>query len=345
MLAARMYGKEDIRLETVKTPVPGEGEVLIEVKAAAVCGTDVRMYKNGYPGIGEETPRILGHEFSGVIAELGKGVSGYRTGVRVAVAPNMGCGICGQCIAGNGHMCADYRALGINLDGAFAEYVTVPEAAVRGGNICVLPEQVSFEEAAVNEALSCVCNGFERCDIRPGNSVLIIGAGPIGIMHAMLAKMAGACPIFINDLSEERLGVCSQIDKTFRTVRGDLKEEIFKATNGEGVDVCITACPSPQAQSIALEVTAAGGRINFFGGIPAEKQNVPLNTNLIHYKQLIVTGTTRASLTQYRKTLHYIAEGVLDVKNLITARFALPQILNGFTLAQKADGLKNVICM
>ena len=345
MLAARMYGKEDIRLEEVAKPAIGRGEILIKVKAAAICGTDVRMYRNGYKGITEETPRILGHEFSGVIEEIADGVAGYQVGQRVAVAPNMGCGICSYCVAGNGHLCHTYRALGINLDGAHAEYVAIPAAAVSGGNVCVLDERVSFEEAAINEALSCVCNGFERCAIRPGESVLVIGAGPIGIMHAMLAKMAGAAPVFIHDLSSERLQICRMIDPDFITIEDHLKETIMEATAGEGVNVCITACPSPAAQQTALEITAVNGRVNFFGGIPADKQKVALDTNLIHYKQLIVTGTTRASLTQYRNTLRFIATGILDVKKLISRRMPLQDIMTGFELAQKADGLKNVICM
>lgn len=345
MLAAKMYGVEDIRIEETPIPEPKAGELLVRVKAAAICGTDVRMYRNGYKGIMEETPRILGHEFSGIIAQVGADVSGYEVGQRVAVAPNMGCGICEQCIAGDGHLCSVYQALGINLDGAFAEYVIIPAKAVSGGNVCILEESVSFEEAAINEALSCVCNGFERCDIRPGCSVLIIGAGPIGIMHAMLAKMAGAAPIYINDLSKERLAICKEIDPSFITVQEDLKEFIMEQTKGRGVDVCITACPSPAAQTLSLELVGIGGRINFFGGIPADKQRVPLDTNLIHYKQLLVSGTTRASLTQYRKTLHYIATGVLDVKKLISRRIPLDQIVDGFRQAGNADGLKNVICM
>lgn len=345
MLAARMYGKEDIRLEEIAKPVLRTGEILIKVKAAAICGTDIRMYRNGYKGITKDAPRILGHEFSGIIEEIADGVKGYQAGQRVAVAPNMGCGICSYCVAGSGHLCHDYRALGINLDGAFAEYVAIPSAAVSGGNVCVLDDGVSFEEAAVNEALSCVCNGFERCAIRPGDSVLVIGAGPIGIMHAMLAKMAGAAPIFIHDLSQERLAICRTIDPDFRTIEDNLKESVLEATAGEGVNVCITACPSPAAQQTALEVTGVNGRVNFFGGIPADKQKVSVDTNLIHYKQLIVTGTTRASLTQYRNTLRFIATGILDVKKLISRKIPLRDIMTGFELAQKADGLKNVICM
>lgn len=346
MLAAIMYDKNDIRLENIRTPEINENEVLLKVKSTAICGTDVRMYKNGYTGITPDSPRILGHELSGVIAAVGRKVKYYREGMRVAVAPNMGCGICNACVRGDGHLCRDYRALGINLNGGFAEYVVIPEAAVSRGNIIEIADNISFDEAAINEALSCVYNGFQKCDIKPGDTVLVIGAGPIGIMHAKLAKMAGAGKVFINDLSRERLDICKGIDKRFITVDGSLlKEHIMEATKGEGVDVCITACPVPAVQAEALKLAAVNGRINFFGGLPSDRQNVGLNTNLIHYKQLMVTGSTRASVLQFRRTLEFIASGILDVKGLISNRLPLSEIAEGFELAAQAKGLKNVIYM
>lgn len=346
MLAARMYDKNDMRLENIRTPEINEAEVLLKVKSTAICGTDVRMYKNGYKGITPDSPRILGHELSGVIAGVGNKVEHYKEGMRVAVAPNMGCGICNACVRGDGHLCKDYRALGINLNGGFAEYIVIPEAAVSRGNMIEIADNISFDEAAINEALSCVYNGFQKCDIRPGETVLVIGAGPIGIMHAKLAKMAGAAKVFINDLSRERLDICKGIDKSFITVdSAQLKDSIMEATGGEGTDVCITACPAPAVQSEALELAAVNGRINFFGGLPADRQNVSLNTNLIHYKQLVVTGSTRASVLQFRKTLEFIASGILDIKGLISNRLPLFEIAGGFELAADAKGLKNVIYM
>lgn len=346
MLAALMYDKNNMRLENIKIPEINEDEVLLKVKSAAICGTDIRMYKNGYKGISPDSPRILGHELSGVIAAAGKKVKYYKEGMRVAVAPNMGCGICNACVRGDGHLCKDYSALGINLNGGFAEYVTIPEAAVSRGNMIELDDNISFDEAAINEALSCVFNGYQKCNIKPGDTVLVIGAGPIGIMHAKLARMAGASKVFINDLSRERMEICEEIDKSFITVdSSQLKDSIMEATKGEGVDVCITACPAPAVQVTALELAAVNGRINFFGGLPADRQNVSLNTNLIHYKQLIVTGSTRASVLQFRKTLEFISSGILDVKRLISNRLPLLDIVKGFELAFDAKGLKNVIYM
>ena len=343
MLAARMYTKNDFRVEEVPVPAIGEEEILLKIRAAAVCGTDVRMLKNGYPGITPETPRILGHELSGVIEKAGSRVAGYTVGQRVSVAPNMGCGVCADCVAGNSHLCRSYRALGIHLDGGFAEYMAVPAAAVRQGNVTPLPDNVSFEEAALNEALSCVCNGFERCHICPGEAVLIIGAGPIGIMHGMLARMAGAGRVYIHDLSPKRLAIAKSIDPAFLTVENDIEDVIREDMHGEGVDVCVTACPSPAAQATALRVCGNNGRINFFGGVPADRQPAALDTNLIHYKQLMVSGTTRASLTQFRRTLRFISTGVLDVKPLITRTMPLTDIRQGIDCAAAADGLKNVI--
>ncbi len=342
MAAARMYGRNEIRIERVPIPVPGEGEILVKVASAAICGTDVRMITYGSAGIDESHPRILGHELAGTIAEIGPGVKGYRTGQRVAVAPNMGCGICDTCVKGNGHLCPDYKALGINLDGGFAQYCLIPREAVRGGNVCLLEDGVSFDEAAVNEPLSCVYNGFEQARIHPGDLVLVVGAGPIGLMHCALALMAGAV-VFLNDLSMERLAEAKKLYPAIRLIAGDLKEGLMSGTRGKGADVVITACPVPAVQSQALELAALGGRIIFFGGIAAEKEPVPINTNLIHYKQLLVSGTTRASLIQYRRTLAFISEGVLDVKSMITAHFPLEQFPIALEKAHKGEGLKNVI--
>lgn len=343
MIAARLYQKGDIRIEEIPMPSFREDEILLRVKAASICGTDVRMVNNGYKGITPETPRILGHELSGVIEQVGSRVIGYEPGQRVAVAPNMGCGICADCVAGNTHLCRTYEALGINLDGGFAEYVTIPAKAVTQGNITLLPDNVSFSESAINEALSCVFNGFERCDIRPGDDVLIIGAGPIGIMHGMLARVAGAGRVYISDLSTQRLDICKYTDPNFITIEGDAESFIQKETQGVGVQVCIVACPSPAAQAMALRVCCNNGRINFFGGLPTDKQPAQLDTNLIHYKQLRVSGTTRSSLTQFRKTIRFISTGILNVKPLITQVLPITDFEKGLACAASGKGLKNVI--
>ena len=342
MKAARMYDVNDVRLEDVPVPQVGEGEVLLKIKASAICGTDIRMISNGAKGIDKENPRILGHEFAGVIEKIGSRVKGYNVGDRVAFAPNMGCGICAQCVKGNGHLCADYQATGINIDGGFAEYCLIPEAAVRGGNLCKLADNVSFEEGAITEPLSCVYNGFEHANIHPGDNVLVVGAGPIGIMHCALALMAGAV-VYLNDVSVERLNGAKAIFPKLNLIADNLYENVMKYTDNAGMDAIITACPVPSVQTQAVELAAIGGRVIFFGGVPASKEPVGINTNQVHYKQLILSGTTRASIDQYRKSLQFVSSGVLDVKPLITNRIKLDEIHSGIEKARLGIGFKNVI--
>lgn len=342
MLAARMYGVNDLRIENVPKPQPGPGEVLLKVKAAAICGTDVRMLTSGAAAASEEHPLILGHEFAGVVEEVGEGVTECAVGQRVAVAPNMGCGHCDLCTSGEGQLCADYRALGVNIDGGFAEYVLIPAGAVYGGNLTELGE-ASYVEGALNEPFSCALNGSERCSITPGDFVLVVGAGAIGLMHAKLAKLSGATRVVISDLSQERLAKAKEIDDSFITVGLLDDAKVRELTSGHLFDVIITACPSPAAQQASFGQAAVNGRICFFGGLPKGKEEVALNTNVIHYKQLIVTGTTRASLRQYRKTLSFIKEGIVTVENLVSRKAPLSGIAELFELAKQAKGLKNII--
>ena len=344
MRAAVLYGKKDLRIEVVETPRPGAGEVLLQVKSACVCGTDVRMYLNGRDGAGGGAPLIIGHEMSGLVAEVGLGVNAVKPGARVIVAPNMGCGMCDRCVAGNSHLCASYVALGIHLNGSFAEYVRVPSAAVAQGNIVELPDAVSFPAGAMVEPLSCVYSAFERGRIAPGDTVLVMGAGPIGIMHARLARMGGAARVILSDVSSDRLALARRMEESLVVAdSGALKELVKDLTRGSGVDVCITACPAPEAQAAALELTGINGRVIFFGGLPKSKCPVQLDTNLIHYKQLIVTGTARSSLTQYRRSVDLVARGLVKVDDLVTSTWPLDQVGAAMNKVAAGEGLKAAV--
>jgi L-iditol 2-dehydrogenase len=346
MKAARLYGKEDLRVENVPAPTIGEGDILLRIKAAAICGTDIRMYRNGARGATPETPLILGHEIAGVIEKVGAGVSGYTEGMKVAVAPNMGCGICDECVSGNTQMCSTYKAFGINIPGAFAELMRVPAEAVRQGNVAVIPEGVDFVSAAMVEPLSCVYNAFQRVAIVPGDTVLVIGAGPIGLMHAKLALMAGAAQVFMNDLSEERMGLCTKLEPGIRALpAAGLAERIREETRGRGLSVCITAAPSADAQILSLELLGLNGRAMFFGGLPEGKSKVALDTNHVHYKQITIMGTTRSSIFQYRACLNLIASRRVVVEDLATGRSGLDGIHGSFAQIMQGKGLKSVVEM
>ena len=345
MKAARLYGKEDLRVVEVPVPEIGEKEILLRVRSTAICGTDIRMFKNGVDGIDENNPLTLGHEIAGTIEKVGAGIEEYAPGTGVVVQPNMGCGVCDLCVSGNTQLCTNYhRALGINLDGGFAEYVKIPEKAVFQGNLAEIPKGTPLELAAIAEPFSCVYNAFERCNIRPGDSVLVIGSGPIGILHGKLAKLAGASPVMLHDLSGERLEIAKKMEPFFTTIpKGKLKEMVDELTGGKGADVGITAAPSPQAQIDAVEVAAINGRVIFFGGLPKDKAKVPQDSNIVHYKQIWITGTTRSNLSQFRRTLKLIADGRVDVSGIVTHKFPLDRIHEAFEQVMQGKGMKSVI--
>jgi len=342
MKAARLFGKNDLKVVDIPVPEVGDGQILLRVKAATVCGTDLRMYANGAAGVDEEHPLTLCHEFAGVIEKIGKGVEDLFVGQRVSVAPNIGCGECDLCLSGNTHHCAKLIAIGVNMDGGFAEFVIIPENAVAQGNVTPLADNVSFEAAAANEALACVYNSFERYGVNPGEVVVIIGAGAIGMMHAKLALMAGASCVILNDLSEERLNACKALEPRVLIVADGLKEAVDKETDGRGADVVITACSVQSVQEDAFNYAGLNARVNFFGGLPKGK-TATLDTNQIHYKQLQVSGTTRSNLEQYKKTLDFIAGETVEVDSLITGRFPIEDIKTAFDNVAAQNGLKQAI--
>jgi L-iditol 2-dehydrogenase len=337
MKAARLLGRDDLEVVSVPEPAIGPGEALVRVRAALICGTDLRMLRNGAPTL----PITLGHELAGVVEEISGAVPGVKRGTPVAVAPNYGCGTCDACVAGQAHHCPDLRAIGIHVDGGFAEYVRVPAAAVAQGNLCPIPEGLSFAEAALVEPLSCVYASFERARLQPGDAVLVIGAGPIGVLHAKFHRMAGAGLVMLHDVNEARLAVAQREDPSFVIVGPDgPRERVRELTGGRGADVVVTAASSPASQQLAFQVPARDARVIFFGGLPAGQEVVPLDTNVIHYKQITVTGTTRQSLAQYRRCLRILASGRLPVRSIVTGTRPLDDAPDAFAAAARGEGLK-----
>jgi L-iditol 2-dehydrogenase len=294
------------------------------------------MLKHGHA----VSPLVIGHEMSGIIESVGAGVTGFRPGDRVCVAPNYNPVPSRLTIAGEGHLDPNYRALGIHEDGAFAEFVRIPALAVQQGNVFPISDHVSFTEAALVEPMACVFNAYEKVRTGPGDTVLIIGAGPIGVMHGKMSRLAGASKVIINDLNAERLGLARRIDPAFITLGGDPRGELMKLTGGAGADVIITACPVPEAQTLAIELAAVSGRIVFFGGLPKDRAIVPLDTNLIHYRQLLVTGTTRQSLRQFQAVLELVSDRALRLEDLVTSTHQIEQAELAISEMAAARGLK-----
>ncbi len=342
MKAIQLLGKKKIAMNDIPVPEIAEDEMLVKVRAASICGSDVRMYQNGYKEVSEEHPLVLGHEFAGDIVKVGQEVTAYQVGQRVAIAPNMGCGTCDLCVSGNTHLCETYDAFGISIDGGFAEYVRIPGKAIRQGNVTLLEEDITYQEAALVEPLSCVYNGQLLLNARKGADTLIIGLGPIGIMHIMIAKLFGAGKIFVTDLKEERVKKACELFPDVLPIQGDIMEGL-KKYGKKGVDVCIIAAPAAGAQSQSLSYMNMNGKLLFFGGLPKEKEQVSINTNLIHYKQLTIQGCTKQSVSEYRLCSKLVNDGRIPLGLICSETYEIEAFMQALELAEKGEGLKHVI--
>ncbi len=345
MLAAVYYGPNDLRLEERQVPTIGPDEALLKVISAGICGTDLRILHGGHRKYPEGTVRVPGHEVVGEIVEVGAQVAGLEVGQRVMVAPNYGCGHCLQCVTGNNNRCANYGAIGITVDGAFAEYMRIPAALILQGDLIPIGPDVDPAAAALIEPFACVLRGQDPLHIGPDDVVLVIGAGPIGVMHVLLARLQGARRIIVSELSASRLpqALALGADRGVDAAREALEDVVMEESGGRGADVIITAAPAHQAQEDALRLAAIGGRINYFGGLPKDRPTITFDSNLVHYKELIVTGTTACSTSDCWRAAEIVNGGRLDLSQIVSGRYALGDVHAAFVAAENRDALKIVV--
>lgn len=338
MLAAVYHGPEDIRVEERPRPEIGPDEVLIKVLNANICGTDLRIYKGGHRHYPPGAVRIPGHEVVGEIAEMGDLVEGYEVGQKVFVAPNMGHGRNRATISGNNNMDPDFQAIGINLDGAFAEYMRVPALAIQQGNLMPIKDGVDPAVAALIEPLACVLRGQNAVNVHDGDVVVVMGAGPIGILHLKLARLRGALRVIVSEPSADRRqqALALGADRVVDPIHDDLRAVVLAESGGRGADVVIVAAPSKAAQQSAIDIAAIGGRINFFGGLPKHDPTIQLDSNTVHYRELVITGTTACSTYDCLRAADIVNSGRLDLAPLVTSRFPLREAVAAFAAA--ADG-------
>jgi len=345
MQAAVYHGPDDLRLEAVPLPSPAPGEMVVRVSSASICGTDLRIYHGQHRKFPPGTRRIPGHELAGTVAALGVDLAGYTEGQLVFVAPNMGCGHCRQCMSGRNNLCADYAALGVTLDGAFAEYVCVPAAAVTQGN--VMPVKPGSDPAllALVEPFACVLHGQDALVIQPGECVLVMGAGPIGLMHLLLAKLRGAGQVLVSEPLEVRRSqaVRCAADRVIDPLQEDLAGIVAEVTAGQGVDAVIVAAPAHQAMEQAVQLAAIGGRVNFFAGLPRDHPAIQVDANRVHYNEIRLTGTTACSTGDCRRALALLENGQIDLSSLISQRFPLALAVEAFAAAEDRRSLKIVL--
>lgn len=340
MKAALLYGVKDLRIQEIEKPEIGYGEVLVKVKAATTCGTDLKIFQRGYVNRVIRLPTVFGHEWAGDVAEVGEGVTWLKKGMRVRAGNSSPCLRCEMCQKQQYNLCEDMMWLW----GAYAEHIKVPPRIVML-NTQEIPAHVSYEEAAITEPLACVLHGLEKAHIRLGDTIAIIGAGPIGLLHLITARKMGAGKIIISDLVDERLQLASRLgaDETLDAKREDTVEKTKRLTKGYGVDVVIEAIGLPATWEQALRMVRKGGTVLEFGGCPPGTE-IKVSTEQLHYDETTILGTFHATPAHFKKALNLIASGVLNVKPLVTRKMRLDNLKEAFeTLTTSKTDIKIAI--
>ena len=343
MKAIVLTGPEMYAMQEVDKPSCPANGLLLKVSYCGLCGSDLRTLRSGHKNV--KYPAIIGHEVSGIIDAIGEKYEGpFQVGDLLAVAPNVYCGECRFCKAGRFEYCENLRELAQHWPGGFAEYMAIPHEALRNGTIQRLSKDAKLEYACIAEPPSSCINAQEKLQITLGDHELIIGAGPIGCIHEKKKKIRGAASVIMADVSDERLTLACGFgaDICINSGKEDLVHTVMELTEGKGVDVVITANPVPITQAQAIQVAAKAGRIAFFGGLPHDKSENILNSNMIHYKGLHIIGTTGFAPRHHIMALDLINSGRIPGEKLVTHILPLEQFAQGVSLASHGEAMKVV---
>ena len=323
MTAAVLYGKEDVKIEKVPIPLVEDGEVLVKVQVALTCGTDLKVYQRGYHARMIVPPALFGHELAGVIEEVGAGVRGFKKGMRVVALNSAPCQMCFYCSRHQENLCEDL----LFNNGAYAEYIRVPKRIVEL-NMLAIPPHVSFEEAAIVEPLACVLRGLHETGVEIGDTVTVIGAGPIGLMFVHVAQAVG-CNVIAVVKRESQIESARKMGAHDVVHIGSVANPVdaVRALSpaGRGSDVVIEAVGRPEAWVWATEMVRKGGTVNFFGGC-AKGAKVELDTNRLHYSEVTLKATFHHTPDTVRKAFALIAEKKIRPADYITGEAPLSRL-------------------
>ncbi|MCU1291594.1 MAG: Alcohol dehydrogenase, zinc-binding domain protein [Bryobacterales bacterium] len=336
MQAAILYGKEDVRLESVPVPAIGPGELLIRVKTALTCGTDVKVFRRGYHAKMIKPPALFGHEMAGDVVAVGEGVTHFKPGDRVVAANSAPCDRCFFCVRGQQNLCEDL----LFNNGAYAEYMRLP-ARIASKNTYLLPDDLDYRDAALSEPLACALRGLDESGVRPGDTVAIMGLGPIGLMFVRTAKYAYGARVIVMARRLEQVDRAMLFGADEGIVMGQetaLISEVKARTSGRGADVVIEAIGQASAWEIATKLVRKGGTINFFGGCPAGTK-VGLDTGLLHYSEITCKASFHHTPAHIRRALELISDQVIGASHMVNHEeplAQLPQVLAD--LAHRRNG-------
>ncbi len=341
MKAAVYLGKENVVVQEVPDPVLAEGEILLKISACSVCGTDLRTFRHGDKKI--IPPRVLGHEFCATVAESRAPDANVKTGDRVVMYIVIVEGRDRYVEMGRENLTASRTTVSYHHDGAFAPYMRVPATAVRQGNLFKVTSEIPDDEMSLAEPLGCCMNAHSRLGVGLKDTVAVIGAGPIGIMHAALARLQGAQMVIVLDNNPARLEMAGRFDIDAAVLvqpDGGHREAVRNLSGGFGPDVVIVAVSSAAAQNDALDIAAKAGRINFFAGLPKSNPIAPLDVNQIHYKELVVSGSYSEKKSDFQAAFALLHSGRFPASKIITHRLPLNQVADAFPLMESGEALK-----
>ena len=347
MKAVVLHGPENYpnnyEVMEIEKPKCGENDFLIKMKAAALCGTDKRIFTGGKTK-GVRPDSVVGHEICGVIEEVGANVRGYKAGEKVAIANVIPCGCCPACLSGRENACMNRKAIGYEFNGGFEEYILIPEVCIRSGNVVKLPEHVSFAAGALIEPLACCIRGLRNTGTGFNDTVLIIGAGPIGLMHLELSLAAGARKVIVSELDANKrelalkLGAARAVD----SANEDLESIVMEETNGEGVDRIVMAIGVNALVDSAFKLAKKGGTVCLFAGFPKGKTS-EFDPSVIHYNELTITGSTAYKRMDYLQAAEMVISGKIDLDAIVSHKFRLDNFREALDLHMAGTALKIVI--
>lgn len=338
MKAVRFYAQNDIRVEEIDAPKPEAGGLLVKVEACAICGTDLKMYLKGNPRV--KPPQTIGHEFVGKIVEIGKDVDGFSVGERVTMATSISCGSCAVCRAGYTNRCENLAPISYDYPGAFAEYIAIPPAGVSGGNVIKVPDTLG-DIAALAEPTSCAINSQILAGVKMGDTVVVVGCGPLGAIHTQVARANGATKVIVTQSSAVRLKLAAQldVDEIVDTSKTNPVEEVMKLTGGIGADVVIVTVPAAAAQEQAISMVRKGGMINLFASLPSGGSELKTDSRLIHYRELFISGASDSTPYHVELAVKLLEKGFISDK-IITHSLPLDKFIDGLTLMKESKSFK-----
>jgi L-iditol 2-dehydrogenase len=339
--AAVYLGKENLPVQEVSDPRLEDGEVLLAIDSCSVCGTDLRTYRHGDPKI--TPPRILGHEFCGRVVESRAPNANVGVGDRVVMYIVIIHATDRYVEMGRANLSSHRTTMSYHHDGAFAPLMKVPAPAVTQGNLFKVANDIPADHLTIAEPLGCCMNAHSRLGVGLKDTVAVIGAGPIGVMHALLARLQGAQKVIILDNNPHRLIMAERFDFDAGVLvqpDGSHREEVARLTDGLGPDVVIVAVSAAAAQNDALEMAAKAGRVNFFAGLPKSAPTAKLNVNTIHYKELEISGSYSEKKSDFQAAFALINSGRFPADKIVTHTLPLERIEEAFGLMESGEALK-----